>query len=176
MPRKGGFLETRLAVRHRAYQEAGLAWVVAAHPGTKVVRGQVLHTSKGPPDFVGCIDGGQTVCFDAKETSQDRWPFDKLKLHQAMHLEAVWARGGLAFLVVCWKKHRRFAVVPWSLLRGPWFAWSSKDAESSAASLHLVDPIIIPIDDADWLGAVLEHKEVFIESPPEGGQVGPGSV
>lgn len=94
----GAAWELALEIWNRQYQRDGLAYVVRCHPEAKVMGGSLIFSEKGPPDFMGAVQGGKLVCFDAKETSAARLSFVSIKRHQAAALSAVDAAGGVAFI------------------------------------------------------------------------------
>jgi recombination protein U len=56
-------------------------------------------------DYVGIIEGGKFLAFDAKETSiKTRFPIKNVKRHQVEYLDRVEQLGGIAFFYVHFKK------------------------------------------------------------------------
>jgi penicillin-binding protein-related factor A (putative recombinase) len=146
----------RLEVLHRRYREDHLAWVKHAHPEVRIVGGKdVAFSGKGPPDFVGALMGGRSVCFDAKETRDSTWSFGLLKDHQARDLGAVRRMGGLSFLFI-WFRHVNPGVlgcVMWEDLEDRWWRW--RESGGRPASIRFDDPAVVVCDgEGDWIRAL----------------------
>jgi len=89
----------------------------------------IVLTSKGlvaqssTVDFVGLLDGGMFIAFDAKETSvTTRFDLKNIKGHQLEYLQVVKGLGGLAFFLIHFKKvyADELFVVPISLIEEHW--------------------------------------------------------
>lgn len=150
--KRGGYLETQLDFRHREYRRDRLAWVAHAHPEAKIVDGDLIFSKKGPPDYFGIVAPSRPVLFDAKETGRASFPFGGLSPHQAMDLEAAMLAGGCCFLVLYFTKLSLYRLAPWEELGPMWWAWAEKT--SKTASVRHDDPILVPMEGADWLSAI----------------------
>ena len=131
---RGKSWEIQLSLWHDAYRRLGAAYVVSIEAPVKQVGGGspflAVRAKEGPPDFMGTLDGGRAVVFDAKETLGVRWSFGLLKAHQARDLSANADRGGLSFIALSFSG--RGWVVPWEELRGEWWAWKRNGARKAS--------------------------------------------
>ncbi len=98
---RGMALEKALEVVHDYYARKGEAFIGKQYVPTQVVQGgqwaQVV--GKGAVDYIGVLDGGRHVAFDAKDCAEKRIDLSRLKPHQLEHLRNVTARGGMAFVL-----------------------------------------------------------------------------
>ena len=148
MSRRGKVLETRLAGRHELYWQRGVARIHKVHPEARNVKGRIVYSGKGPPDFIGVLADGRSVCFDAKESTTGKsFRLELVPPHQAQDLEAHAMLGGLAFFVV--RTTAGEWMVPWrSVAEGYW----TKTLKSiSPAALDMLGT---RIEGCDWLAAV----------------------
>lgn len=100
--RKGAAWEFQIELWNREYRLASQARVVKCHPGAKITERGMVYESAGPPDFMGALNGGRLVVFDAKEVQGMRMPLKNLKPHQANDLEDFYRLGAYAFILVQW--------------------------------------------------------------------------
>ena len=128
--------EACLRVQHDRYRRDRLAVVFQTPPPVKVlsdVRGgrfQACFDGAGPPDFAGVLCGtGRAVVFDAKHTSQAKFPLSMIKRHQAMDLTAV---GPLGYAFIALRMGRAAWVLPWDGGIGDQF-WDKTAARSLSA-------------------------------------------
>lgn len=147
MAGRGKRLENKLAVQHRAYENDGLMAVEKVHPEARIIRGELIYTREGPPDYMGVFNGGVMFALEAKETATERWPFEKLADHQAKRLEMYALRGGQSFLVIDFRAHGPY-LCRWPNLSETWWKWRSK--ESKQASIRFDDPRLEKIHGYDW--------------------------
>ena len=163
MPSAGKTLETALERLHKVY--GSVVWVVKQSPRMRLAGRRMVPTGDGPPDFLGWAEA-LGVCFDAKEFSENRWPLEKLKPHQAEDMDRAQVHGAVSFLVIAHvpvSPIERAWFVPWDSLRPIWRAWKrKKDAGERArprmAGLYMGDleRIGIELDGVDWLPALHE--------------------
>ena len=105
MTARGGDLETFLSDYHVYARPRGL-FMERTGAEARLVRsptGPVFVTPKssGRPDYMGCLRAaphGVPLVMDAKECSQDRWPFAWLKPHQAEFFTSWERTGGVALI------------------------------------------------------------------------------
>jgi hypothetical protein len=111
---------------------------------------------KGPPDYVA-LAHGFAIAIEAKETSQDRWPFSGLAEHQADALDAWERQGGVGLIFLrAWGREQ---VVAWTALAPRWRAWNQEQGRAApgAASLSREDVEAMgwPLDvEGGWLERV----------------------
>lgn len=155
--------EHQLDDLHELYQGAGRATVVKVPAPYRVLkklpqgRFTGVFEDKGPPDYMGVIDG-RAVAFDAKQTSDARrWSFALLSEHQARYLDANQLQGAFAFLAL--SVAGRVWVVPWRALGPRWWPWHKNPgtARPGTASLSVADLDAIGhrCVGCDWLPVVV---------------------
>lgn len=149
MTARGKTLESRLTAQHRLYRAARVAKIDKCHPEARVVSGRLTYTDRGPPDYMGCLAGGRGVVFEAKETKLKRWPFKDLADHQARSLGEYSHLGFRSFIVIMFMGHAATRLVMWEDIRDKWWSW--RGGEGGAASIHMDDEIMTPLDGVDWL-------------------------
>lgn len=148
--KRGAGLETTLQLVHQRYRRDRLALVFHAHPEAKYLSDGIRFVSKGPPDFVGfTYPDGRGVIFDAKETAKSSFPFRSLAPHQARDLEAGFLCGARSFLLLHYTRARRYAVLPWALLRDDWWRWHEEGGRP--ASIPKDDGRHLLVSKGDWI-------------------------
>lgn len=156
--KRGAGLELDLVRQHDRYRKRRLALVVQTHPEQKRIKGRHVYTAKGPVDFMGCLDNGIAIGFDAKETKAKSWPFKNLELHQAMHLESTMILGGVAGLVVRWTRDDVTAWLGWEDIGEDWWRWYEHGGKP--ASIRYDDKRLRPLVGVDWYMVVMEsHRK-----------------
>ncbi len=104
-----------------------LAHVVHNAPPSKIVNGHVIYEAAGVADYTGVLHGGMYLGAEAKSVAPGK-RLDKSRISpkQMLHLDAVEAAGGLAFLLVEFRvvntiAHHWYAIpwhqVPWKVIR-----------------------------------------------------------
>lgn len=153
--KRGGGCEAGLNAMHRDYRRDRKAVVFHAHPEARVVDGEIKYTAEGPPDYFACVLG-ESILFDAKETSGDTWAFSNLKPHQARDLCAQLVNGGGAGLFLRFVKTDENFWLHWDRIEDDWFAWAQRKgrAKPGTASIKADDPRLIPVAGYDWLSAL----------------------
>ena len=128
----GDAFEARLDRIHAGYVARGAVVFRLGPPSRSVKIGaRVLlqPIDDAPPDYLA-ISEGVSYLFDAKSSETERWPFGKLKLHQAQHLDLA-ARAGRGRVVcgVVLALSRGLTVhwLPWSKLGPLWWRWQATE-------------------------------------------------
>ena len=67
-------------------------------------------------DYIGVVQG-VAICFDAKETTKNFLPISNIHAHQVAFMEAFSQQGGVAFLIVYFKKYDEYFFLPISELK-----------------------------------------------------------
>lgn len=76
-----------------------------------------FYKEKSTTDYNG-IYNGYYIDFDAKETnSKTSIPLKNVASHQARHLENVYQSGGISFLIIHFKVHDKYFIIPQKELR-----------------------------------------------------------
>lgn len=119
---RGTGLEKLIEFTNARYLDLGLARVDKVATPIKIIELQDGYITKAffekpsTVDFVGIIQG-MFVAFDAKETEASSLPLQNIHPHQLEYMEDVRAQGGLAFLIVYFKRHDEYFMVPLSVLQ-----------------------------------------------------------
>lgn len=116
---RGDELEEQLNVTNGLYQEKNLAVVQKVPTPIKPIRiNQENRTitlayfeQKSTVDYIG-VAQGVPICFDAKETTKNFLPMANIHEHQVMFMKAFKQQGGIAFLVVYFKKYNEYYFMP----------------------------------------------------------------
>ncbi|MCR1808854.1 Holliday junction resolvase RecU [Haploplasma modicum] len=81
---------------------------------------EAYYKTPSTTDFNG-IYKGKYIDFDAKETNnKTAYPLSNIHEHQVTHLRNVEKHGGIAFLIVHFKKHNKYFFLPFSILAKYW--------------------------------------------------------
>lgn len=120
-----------------------LAHVAHTYPRALHVKGRLSFIKKGVADYSGTLEGGRSLAEEAKSWSKDLFPRSEVDTKQALHLETVARAGGLALLLVEFRRttpplYQRFAV-PW--LEVP---WSVQNSAPTVAAADLMKWIVAP--------------------------------
>ena len=109
---RGMALEKALKDIHEDYARLGMAQVDKFDAATKIVGdGKWARVvGRGKVDFIGLLDGGRFVAFDAKDCAERRIPLDRLESGQLEYLGMVQSLGGLAFILVRFEYQRAYRV------------------------------------------------------------------
>lgn len=125
---RGKHLEKLIDMTNLQYRNSGRADVrkVPTPVNIKSINGKTVtgYLSAGEwVDYVGVGDG-RALVFDAKETSVDRFPLNKLHEHQFELLRSWWEKGATAFLVVSFtKRHEEVYLLKFELLAEAWMGY-----------------------------------------------------
>lgn len=140
----GGAFEEWIDGQHVMAKNLGiLAHVAHTYPAAVYLKGILTHTKKGVADYSGTLEGGRSLAEEAKSTSAKLFPRSEVDILQARHLDTVARAGGLALLVVEFRRtepplYQRFAV-PW--LEVP---WSVQVSAVTVAAADLMQWLIAP--------------------------------
>lgn len=110
----GKYFEQKIESANRQYRIQGIAAIEKQEIQTKFINGQMIYTKKGPPDFMGVLDGGKAVIFEAKSTRGKSLPLKNLdsRLHQFQFLKEAEQMGAIAFYLVEFYDLGRYFIVP----------------------------------------------------------------
>ncbi len=70
-------------------------------------------------DYIGVVQG-IPICFDAKETAEARLPLQNVHEHQIEFMREYELNGGVAFLLVYFKKTDEYFLLPFEVLKKYW--------------------------------------------------------
>ena len=116
---RGDGLEEQINRTNELYQEKGLAVVQKIPTPIKPIRIDpekrtitlAYFEQKSTVDYIGVVQG-IAICFDAKETSKNFLPLSNIHAHQIEFMSAFKKQGGIAFLVVYFKKYDAYYFLP----------------------------------------------------------------
>ena len=119
---RGMILEGLVEHTNKQYALKGIAQIQKVATPIKVIRnmpgGKMMACwdRKSTVDFVGCTHEGNYICFDAKETQVKNLPLKNIKDHQMKHLKNTHELGGMAFLIVWFRKEEKCFLLPYEAL------------------------------------------------------------
>ena len=146
---RGKAWEAQLNHQHSKYRKAGRGAIWQTFP-PRNARG--VYLAKSPPDFMGVLSDGRAVCFDAKDHRGKRFPFNKIKDHQAQDLQAVHDSGGVAFIALRLDGRRWW--ISWLAIGLAWWDWREKRSKRASVDVAWLDEYALEFEGADWLGAL----------------------
>ena len=155
---RGMAFEDQLKWQHALYHRQGVAKMDKQYiPSLPVKDGKWAKViGKSTVDFVGVLNGGRHVAFDAKDCAEKRVALDRLAAHQIEHLEAIALHGALAFVLVRFDRQRVWMV--------PVEAWRwAVEAHRAGHSVY--------VESIDWTAtgkASISEKEMRPEWRVEG--------
>lgn len=129
MANLGRSLEERIKTVCQEYQLRKIARIDKVPTEWTVIRSGKKITKAFPHknklvDFVGVIgigSPGKTVSFDAKETSEKTaFPLKNIDPDQIEYMQDTVDMGGISFLIIEWKNHRKVYFLPYSVLKVWW--------------------------------------------------------
>lgn len=142
--------ERLLEGHHKILEQRGHAIVFRTPPPVQLLgrlgkpgQWRAVVTGDGPPDYVLLMNlDGQPVpvAMEAKDSANKRWSFDKLKEHQANHLQRWHELGGLSVVAFRHQPTKSMWLLPWWELGPQWNRWRMNNlmgrrAPSGTASL-----------------------------------------
>jgi len=159
---RGMGFEAIITFSNERYDKLGLA-VVNKRPtpvkvtkayGNKVLEG--FYESPSTVDYDGIIPGGRGIVFEAKSISGDLFPLSNLKDHQFEYLLKCHKMGGIAFLLVEFRKQGETFLLPYTALRHYWTAYKQKKGSSIHVSDFEIHAYLVPSKrvPVDYLGVV----------------------
>ncbi|WP_026866616.1 Holliday junction resolvase RecU [Jeotgalicoccus marinus] len=99
---RGKFLEDVIDRTNIVYKNKNIALVdkVATPINYNTRTGKAFYKQKSTVDYIGCINNGPFIAFDAKQTAKKSFPFNNVSEHQKNYLQKVHELGHLAFLII----------------------------------------------------------------------------
>lgn len=119
---KGSELE-KIAEKQNIEDKLNGTAVILKVPVPIILTSKGLQPMQSTVDFVGIVDGGKFIAFDAKETNiTTRFPLNNIHGHQLEYLKMVRNLKGIAFFLIWFKKVNLDTafVVPISLIEEFW--------------------------------------------------------
>ena len=120
---RGDGLEEQINRTNELYREKGLAIVQKIPTPIKPIRIDnekrtitlAYFEQKSTVDYIGVVQG-LAICFDAKETTKNFLPMSNIHAHQIEFMSDFKKQGGIAFLVVYFKKYDAYYFLPIEVL------------------------------------------------------------
>ncbi|MCR5587247.1 MAG: Holliday junction resolvase RecU [Lachnospiraceae bacterium] len=124
---RGSVLEESINITNEKYRNDGLALVqkiptpITPINFDKETRHITLayFEQKSTVDYIGVVQE-IAICFDAKECQTDTFPLQNLHEHQVKFMEDFEKQGGVAFLIIHFKKSEVYQYVPFSAVKVFW--------------------------------------------------------
>lgn len=158
MPGRGAAWEMQLMRWHNDYRRRRLATIFRCHAGAKRFRGRMIFASEGPPDYTGVVNG-RLIVFDAKEVSVgNTLPFSNIADHQGKDLTAVLECGGLPFLAIHFKEHRKYGIAMWDHdLSQRWTLWKIDKTQLKYGEKNIHVDHCLTFGAEGWLAIITEQ-------------------
>lgn len=98
----GKRFEQMIEAANKHYLYNSLAAIEKQEIKTRMVNGQMIYERKGPPDYMGIVQGGRAIAFEAKSTRGKNLPLKNItrRMHQLGFLKKHEEMGGIAFYLV----------------------------------------------------------------------------
>lgn len=161
---RGMQLERLIEATNLAYAYKGLASVVKQHPeitvlqlkGNQITRG--FFKEKGVPDYIGILQSGQAIVFDAKETKETtRFPLKNVHHHQYELLKTWHEKGAHAFLLIAFSAKRyETYLMPFEHLQEAWEGFVG-DGKKSVSYHDIVEKCLPVKTEAGYTLHYLKH-------------------
>lgn len=106
---RGKVLETIVEMVNRKHLIYNAARIDKVPTPMKKVGKEAFYSSKSTVDFVGVVDGGKMIAFDAKQVSSgSRFSLKRVEPHQMEYLKDVYHFGGIAFILIWFCESDKF--------------------------------------------------------------------
>ena len=124
---RGSELEEVLNLTNEKYREQKLALVQKIPTPIKPMEFDkekhhitlAYFEQKSTVDYIGTVQG-VPICFDAKECSVDTFNLQNLHPHQVQYMTEFEEQGGVAFLIIFFKKRGQYYYVPYQVMMEFW--------------------------------------------------------
>ena len=134
---RGNELEEQINQTNHLYREKKLGLVQKVPTPIKPIRIDsekrtitlAYFEQKSTVDYMG-VRQGIAICFDAKETTKNFLPLSNIHEHQVSFMRDFKEQGGVAFLVVYFKKYDEYYFLPIEVLE-KWYEQAKKGGRKS---------------------------------------------
>lgn len=134
---RGDELEEQINRTNELYREKSLAIVQKVPTPIKPIRIDsekrtitlAYFEQKSTVDYIGVVQG-IAICFDAKETTKSFLPLGNIHEHQVVFMKEFKKQGGVAFLLVSFKKYDEYYFLPIDHLE-KWYEEAKKGGRKS---------------------------------------------
>ncbi|MBN2797337.1 MAG: Holliday junction resolvase RecU [Clostridia bacterium] len=120
---RGSALEELIVFTNEFYQKRNLARVDKIPIPIKIIEqgkdgmiNKAFYEKKSTVDFIGFVQGA-SIIFDAKETALNHLPFKNIHEHQIEYMKDITFHGGLAFIIVHFKKEDIYHLIPYEVIQ-----------------------------------------------------------
>ena len=139
---RGKGLEELIEWANKAYLKKDIALVTKVPTPTKVIRkgnkiASAFFEAKSILDYVGVVDTGIPIAFDAKQTREKYFPLRNLKQHQMDFMERWKKYGGLAFLVVEFVQFEKIYRIEYEYIKFYWDQWQENKGRRGYAHIPM---------------------------------------
>jgi recombination protein U len=139
---RGRALEDLIKLANASYLKKEIASIQKIDTPKEVIRqnGKIsgaFYREKSTLDFIGLINPGQAITFDAKQTELERFPLYNVKQHQIDFMDVWWEFGGQAFLVVEFTSLNETYRLDYVTLKWYWQKWKEHQGERGFGSIPL---------------------------------------
>lgn len=154
---RGDELEVQINRTNDLYSEKGLAVVQKIPTPIKPIRIDsenrtitlAYFEKKSTVDYMGVVQG-IAVCFDAKETTKNFLPMSNIHAHQVAFMKDFSKQGGIAFLIVYFRKYDEYYFLPISTL-APFYEEARNGGRKSIPYEKFDKKYQIPIEEGLYL-------------------------
>ncbi len=155
------YLNQGIAVIHK--KPTPIQVVSVSYPArNKAKITEAYYKTPSTTDFNGVYQG-RYIDFDAKETnSKTSMPIKNIHPHQIEHLKSVMNQGGIAFLIVHFKKYNEYFLLPYAVLEQFWHLQFDKEKGRKSIPYDAFKKQAYPIPFSyqprlDYLKVIREH-------------------
>ncbi len=167
---RGDELEEQINRTNELYNEKGLAVVQKIPTPIKPIRIDsenrtitlAYFEKKSTVDYIGVVQG-VAICFDAKETTKNFLPISNIHAHQVAFMEAFSKQGGIAFLIVYFKKFDEYFFLPISEL-APFYKEALNGGRKSIPYERFNPKYKIPIEGGLYLHYLKALEQYMIQT------------
>lgn len=112
---------------------------------------------KSTVDYIGIVQG-VSICFDAKETTKESLPLANVHEHQMTFMEEFENQGGIAFLIVYFKRYEEYYLLPFKELK-PFYEGAQQGGRKSIPYKAFDKELMIRIEGGMYLNYIrtLQH-------------------
>lgn len=138
---RGTELEQIIEIANSQYRNKQIACINKVPTPTKILsNGKGFYSQKSTVDFAGTVIGGKFVCFDAKQTNQlNRFPLENIHDHQMEYMQEITWLGGIAFIIIYFKKLDEFYRLDFQYLKDYWNEYQLNKGKKGYGSIPKCD-------------------------------------
>lgn len=112
---KGSEFEAMIEKANRVYADNSIALIQKVATPTAIHGNKMFFQRKSTVDFVGIVDGGRMVAFDAKSCAMSSFRLSRIKKHQMQYVLDVIRLGGIGFFLIWMQVQKKvYMLIPTS--------------------------------------------------------------